>query len=126
MARKTVVADQTHREEQREYRNRLGRENRPEVGRVDTAVSAAFYAYLRRIKQQQRGREGKADGDFLLQTALDVLVEMGRERKKRPEPYDRKASLKVLRRRLAKTNERFDRLLGFPDEDEDAHQVSCP
>lgn len=126
MARKTTVDDATHREEQRDYRARLHAENRPEVGRVDTAAAVAFYAYLRRLKEEQRGAAGKADADFLIRTALDVLVEMGRERKNRPEPYDRTASLRVLRRRLVRASERFDRLLGDHEDDDVAHLVSCP
>jgi len=126
MARKPTVGDPAHREVQQDYRERLLVENVPEVGRVDTAAAVAFYAYLRKLKGEQRGAAGKADADFLLRTALDVLVEMGRERKKRPEPYDRKASLRVLRRRLVRASERFDRLLGDPEGDDIDHLVSCP
>lgn len=126
MARKAVLADAAHREEQRDYRGRLRQEDCPEVGRVDTAASAAVYAYLRKVKQEKRGRDGKADLDFILERALDAVVEMGRERKDRPVPYDRKASLRVLRRRMAKENERFDRLLGLTEDDGDTHLVNHP
>lgn len=126
MARKPTVGDPAHRKVQQDYRGRLLVENVPEVGRVDTAAAVAFYAYLRKLKEEQRGAAGKADADFLLRTALDVLVKMGRERRKRPEPYNRKGSLRVLRRRLVRASERFDRLLGDPEDDDVVHLVSCP
>jgi hypothetical protein len=123
MARKAVVDDATHREEQAQYRGRLAKEDRPEVGRVDTAVAAAVYALLRKVQREHRDRKGKADLDFVLESALDAVVEMGRERKDRPLPFDRKASRRVLRRRLVRQSDRFDRLLG-QREDGDAHLVS--
>ncbi|MHA6685350.1 hypothetical protein [Mesorhizobium sp. A556] len=124
MARRAVINDDTHREEQAEYRVRLVQEDRPEVGRVDTAVAVAVYALLRKIKEEQRDRDGKADLDFILESALDAVVEMGRERKERSVPFDRKASRRVLRRRLVRQSDRFDRLLGQDDESDDAHLVS--
>jgi hypothetical protein len=106
--------DDTHRREQRRYRKRLRTDREPEVGKVDTAVTVAVYAYLRKVLREDRDAAGKADLDFLLATANDVLVAMH---------ADRSASRRVLKRRLAKASKRFDKLLG---DDGDPHYVAMP
>ncbi|MBP0439898.1 hypothetical protein [Tianweitania sediminis] len=111
MARKATVSEDRHREEQRGYRARLLAQDTPEIGRADTAAAVALYAYLRRIKRERRGPQGLADADFILRTAVRVLAEMGCERKDRKAPYDRAASRRVLRRRLARESDRFNGLL---------------
>jgi hypothetical protein len=103
VARKAEIADDTHRRKQRRYRKRIRAEREPEVGRVDTAITTAVYAYLRKVSAEGREPEGRADLDFILSTAHAVLVAMGQ---------DSAASRRVLKRRLAKASKRFDRLLG--------------
>lgn len=114
MARPARVADDTHRREQRRYRKRLRAGKEPEIGKVDTAIAVAVYAYLRKVHTEGRDEDGKADLDYLLATALDVLVAMRQ---------DRKASRRVLKRRLAKASKRFDKLLG---DEGDPHYVVLP
>jgi hypothetical protein len=103
VARKATIADDTHRRKQRRYRKRIRAEREPEIGRVDTAVTAAVYAYLRKVSKEGRGTEGREDLDFILATSHAVLVAM---------KQDPAASLRVLKRRLAKASRRFDKLLG--------------
>lgn len=110
MPRKPTIPDDTHREEQRRYRERLRAERKPEVAQVDTAVAVGVSALLRRAAFESRASRTVASA--VLRDAMKALVGMG---------YDQEAARKLLRRRLADRNPRFERLItGMPD----AHDVS--
>jgi hypothetical protein len=110
MPRKPTVPDDTHREEQRRYRERLRTERKPEVAQVDTAVAVGVSALLRRVGFESRASRSVASA--VLRDAVQALIAMG---------YDPAAARTLLRRRLADRNPRFERLLaGMPD----AHDVS--
>ncbi len=107
MARAITIADPRHRIEQSEYRQGLKVEGVPEAPQADTAVTVAVYGVLREIsmKSPKRGRRSR---DEFLSRAADVLAAQG---------FDRAHALAVLRRRLVRPPERFDRLLGIEASD---------
>lgn len=112
MPRDASGLHEEHREAQAVHRDGLDRRGAPEVGKIDTALAAAAYGLLRKLRREGRTTKDSPDAEFLLTTALEVLEEMGRERRHLPLPYDRKEVWRRLRRRLTLPSERFDRLLG--------------
>lgn len=107
MPREATIAGETHREEQERYRARLRAERAPETDAADTAVTIAVYGLLKQIAAAQPRKMRKSRDEFL-KRAADVLE---------AQDYDRDRSLAVLRRRLVRPPERFERLLG-EDSDE--------
>ncbi|MHA6685401.1 hypothetical protein [Mesorhizobium sp. A556] len=99
MPREAIVPDDTHREEQRRYRERLRIERVPEVGMIDTAVAVGVYAFLRKLSTERRRSKAL---DEVLQGAVVALARMG---------YDSLKVERVLRRRLVGKNSRFERLV---------------
>jgi hypothetical protein len=106
MARPIRIEDDTHRREQRKYRDSLDRRREPEVGRADTAVTVAVYGLMREICSKDWVR-GSASRDAFINRAADVLAAQG---------YSRERAVTVIRRRLVKPPRRFDALLGLEDD----------
>ncbi|GAA2884481.1 hypothetical protein GGQ99_005108 [Aminobacter niigataensis] len=107
MARPITVTDPRHRIEQATYRRGLDARRSPEAPQTDTAITVALYGLLREIAIRSPKRSRKSRDEFLSRAA-DVLVAQG---------FDRARSIAVLRRRLVRPPERFDRLLGIEDLD---------
>lgn len=106
MARPIRIKDDTHRREQREYRDGLDGRREPEVGRADTAVTVAVYGLMREIYSKDWAR-GSASRDAFINRAADILAAQG---------YGRERAVAVIRRRLVKPPRRFDELLGIEDD----------
>lgn len=101
MPRAPQDPDDTHREEQRRYREQLAQRRVPEVGRVDTAVAAAVYASLREagFARDVRRREMMKS---IVARATTALLAQG---------FDPEGSRRVVVRRLAGPNPRFEDML---------------
>lgn len=109
MPRQPTVPEDTHREEQRRYRERLRAERKPEVAQVDTAVAVGMSALVRRVAFESKASRSVVSA--VLRDAVRALIAMG---------YDPEAARTLLRRRLADRNPRFERLLAGIS---DAHGV---
>ena len=111
MPRAPQDPDDTHREEQRRYREQLAQRRVPEVGRVDTAVAAAVYGSLRDLGVT-RDAHSRQIMRTIVSRATTALLAQG---------FDPTASRQVILRRLGGPNPRFQDLLravpAKPDED---------